>query len=190
MKKLLIIIALLAIIGGVLSCTKPYKTIIEEQVETDSVTPITLDEATEIQSNEPVVVTFVISGLGMSVDKVVNIGDFCKGGEADVVYMIRNECDYPITPIIYYRKWTHVDDYSKVDGQGFVDAPDYVEQWISITPSVTEIPPQSAQGYIVALIMPEDAPDFPQKWAFQVGVGIGEKVRISTCAWWLVCMKK
>lgn len=188
MRKLAIAIMALVVVCLCLSCAPSYKVTLEEQTESDNVTPITLDEATDVQNNEPVV-TFVISSKGISVDSVVSIGNFHKGAEADVVYLIRNETDWAITPRIYYRYGTCVDDYSEVDGEGFVDAPDFVEDWITITPESFGIPPQSGQGFIVALTMPEDAPDIGDKYAFQVGVAVGQSLAMSVSPWWLVYMR-
>jgi hypothetical protein len=134
-------------------------------------------------------VNFVIKDMGVSVDSVVNVGDFHKGGEADVIYMIRNESSNPIKPSIFYARGTRIDNYSAVNGQGFKDAPDYVEQWIKVEPIPIPIPPQTAQSYVVSLTMPDGNFNIPNKFAFQVGVGVGEKLQIAVNPWWLVTMK-
>jgi len=188
MKKVAIAIAIVALLGLVLSCSS-YKAKLIEQAETGNVTPVTLEQATKIQSHEAVV-TFVITNRGISVDSVVYIGDFYKGAEADATYLIRNESDFDITPVIYYARGTRVDDYSAAEGKGYEDAPSFVEGWVKVIPEPSVIPSKTAQGYVVSITMPdEDIEGLPQKFAFQVGVGVGNKVQLAACPWWLITMK-
>ena len=168
-KKFIIASMVLLCLVLLVSCSPSYKVVLEEQVDTDNITPITLEQAVEIQRNEAVV-TFVIKDNGISVDKVVNIGKFHSGAQADTVFMVINDSASPVTPVIYYMKDKHIDDYSEVEGQGYVDAPAYVEGWITVSPTPEPIPSKSAQGYIVSLVMPENAEKFADKFAFAMGV--------------------
>ena len=168
-KKFAVAVLLLALLALGLACAPSYKVVLREQAKTDDVTPITLEQAVEIQQNETVV-TFVIKDNGISVDSVVNIGNFHSGAQADTVFMVINDSASPVTPVIYYMKDKHIDDYSEVEGQGYVDAPAYVEGWIQVSPTPAPIPSKSAQGYIVSLVMPEDAEKFADKFAFVMGV--------------------
>ncbi len=183
-KALLLVVWLMLLAA----CLPNYKTELIEKADAGNTTPITLDNASVIQGKEDVV-TFVITDGGISVDSVVNIGNLYRGAEADVIYMVRNESSVTISPMIYFAKDTRIEKYSAVEGKGYMDAPSIVEKWITVSPFGVEIPPKSAQAYIVALTIPADATEVPEKFAFQVGVAIGDKVQLAVCPWWLVGMR-
>ncbi len=189
MGKAIVMVILLAFLVLVVSCTTTdYVSTLKQQIETDNVTPIQIVTPPVFNDNQ-IVVNFNVTNQGVSVDKVVNIGNFYKGAEADVVYLIRNESNIAVTPMIYFVKDTRIDKYSKVVGQGYKDAPAIVEKWVTVSPKPFPIPPKTTQGFIVAFAMPKDAKDVPQKFAFQVGVAVGDKVQLAVAPWWLVIMR-
>lgn len=191
MRKRIVCLLSLVLLAFAASCAPTYVDIIKEQAESDNVTPISMEQAKEIQSDlaKEVIIAFVIKDNGISVDSVVNISKFHKGAEADVIYLVRNESSRPVTPEIFFAKYTRVDDYSAVDGQGFRDAPPFVEEWITVSPQSATIQPLSAQPYLVSFTMPNDNVDVPSKFAFQLGVAIGGKLQVSANPWWLVSMR-
>lgn len=196
MRRLLFasLFLLVCAMGLVLACSWDYTAELKQEVESDNVTLMPLEGIPQVQSTSSVV-TWVVRDYGISVDSVTQVGDFYRGAEADVVYMIRNESSSPVVPMIYFKKGSRVDDYSYVDGRGFRDAPDYVEDWITVSPEPSAIAPQSAQGYVVALVMPKDVPsDFPKKFAFVMAVArdmniSGASVSTSVGSWWLVSLR-
>lgn len=189
MKRVVFLFLSVVILVLVASCTPNYKLKLSEQVEADNVTPIAMEESAKMEGKDTVM-TFVVQNNRISVDSVAYINKFHRGAEADMLYMVRNESDVPIVPSIYFVGDAHIDDYSAVEGQGYDDVPNYVEEWISIKPEVAEIPPGMAQGYIVSLTMPnEEFTDLPNKFAFQIGVGVGHPLQLAVSPWWMVRMR-
>lgn len=192
MRKMAVVATLLVVSVALASCAPNYADIVKQQLETDNVTPITLVEANEVEEKsdgDMTVITFVLTDGGVSVDKIVNFYNFYSGAEGDVLYLVRNEGSRAIKPTIKFVRHTRVEDYSEVEGQGYFDAPAFVEDWITITPEPYLMPPNTAQGYIVNFAMPKDVRGFPDKFAFQVAVEHGFSIHMRASTWWLIHMR-
>ncbi len=134
------------------------------------------------------VVNVVISDGGVSIDAIVNVGNFHKGARAETIYRVYNASAKEVTPQIYPNWNWDVANYS--GGAGYVKAPDYVKGWIEI-PELTSIMPGDTTDFIVALVMPKDAEKPADKIGFVIEVAAKTKGTMQTAvgSWWLISLR-
>ena len=138
-------------------------------------------------SGDAVFISVTKNGISADASEVV-INNFRPGARAEMTYRIHNGTAAAIRPEIYFVDYADVTDYSKADGA--VKSPLYVSDWLVI-PKLDDVTPGEIKDYTVAIEIPKDAKDIPDKFGFQIQVAgnTGGKVQTAIGTWWLVNMR-
>lgn len=148
------------------------------------------EETTEtlVVENNNVVVVKVGDG-GISADSSrVNISNFYPGARAEVIYVIKNMSSNQITPNINLNLDVNTADYDVA--KGYATAPIDTLAWFDI-PELGIIQPGNSAYYVVAIELPKEAIDIPEKFAFitECAGNNGGRVQTAVGLWWLIDMR-
>ena len=137
-------------------------------------------------SGDAVFISVTKNGISADASEVV-INNFRPGSRAEMTYRIHNGTAAAIRPEIYLFD-ADVADYSKADGA--VKAPAGVTDWLVI-PNLDDVTPGEIKEYTVAIEIPKDIKNLPEKFGFQVQVAgnTGGTVQTAIGTWWLVNMR-
>ena len=146
-------------------------------------TPLNIQQGS---SGDAVFVSIKQNGISADASEVV-INNFRPGARAEMIYRIHNGTAAAICPEIYLVD-ADVTNYSKAEGA--VKAPVKASEWLMI-PKLDDIPPGQIKEYTVAIEIPKNIKDVPDKFGFQVQVAgnTGGKVQTAVGTWWLVTMR-
>jgi len=138
-------------------------------------------------SGDAVFIGITKNGISADASEVV-INNFRPGARAEMIYRIHNGTTAAILPEIYFVDYADITDYSKADGA--VKAPANVSEWL-IIPKLKDVPPGEIKDFMVAIEIPKDTKDIPDKFGFQVQVAgnNGGIVQTAIGTWWLVNMR-
>jgi len=141
-------------------------------------------------ANEITVTFRADGGFRQRVTEVV-LSKYHKGARAEVTYHIINETGRAITPSIQTIYAVKPEDYSKIEGEGYVAVPSYYSDWLD-KPTTAVLEPGADVRYTLVLEIPDDTIEpIPPKWVFQTTVssGVGGFAQYAPGAWWVVNMR-
>ena len=175
MKKLILVVVITAclFISGCADSEPVYESIDIEDIKQGS-------------SGDAVFISVTKNGISADASEVV-INNFRPGARAEMTYRIHNGTAASIRPEIYLFD-ADVTKYSKADGA--VKAPENVTDWLVI-PALDDVTPGEIKEYTVAIEIPKDVKNLPEKFGFQVQVAgnTGGTVQTAIGTWWLVNMR-
>jgi hypothetical protein len=121
----------------------------------------------------------------------ITVLNYAKDLQFTATFHIVNNTGYDIVPTIESYFNVNPDDYSKIEGEGFVAVPSYYSDWIDI-PKVGLIKDGNDARYGVKLKIPGSYEgEIPDKWAFWIitGSNTGGMFQAAPAVWWLVEMR-
>lgn len=135
------------------------------------------------------VIHVIIGDNSVDCDKAaVKLGNFKPGDNFTVEVSWRNDTWDLIHPSLEYLYAPTPDDYSAIEGKGFMPAPPEAALWLT-SPDITLLPKTTVTAN-VSLYVPKEA-ECPDKWAFKTRVrgNNGGFLQTAWAIWWLVDMR-
>lgn len=166
-SKILALAACLVVLCFVVACNSAPQQVITNQVQ----------------------VTITDTGIRQTGAADIEVSNYYKGARVEVPYLIKNDSEKTIDPVI--RTLFDVNPVAYPKAKGYVAVPNYYVDWVSI-PRIGSIEPGDAKSYTVALAIPSNAKEkIPAQWAFKIEVSgnNGGFFQTGTQSWWRINMR-